>query len=272
MSNQIQPRWIQRGGKQVGLCLLLGSLSLGCMTPVEYVDGVDKGQRQFEQAVAIRNIGVDHLNNWRLAMAIRELRRAEELNPNDALTLVALGQAYMHRGLLEDAEENLLRALELDYEFHEAYVSLSALYIQLERFAESIPYSQYLIEDPTFETPWRAFNNRGWAELQLGQLASARKSFREALDYRGYYWPARLNLGILDSMQGRQLEAIEGLSWVLEENTGYGAHAEAAYRLGEIYVSMGSRTQAVQHFSSSAELDPYGRWGKRSKDYLKLLR
>jgi tetratricopeptide (TPR) repeat protein len=265
-------RWTFRATRAVSLGLLLGLLPLGCLTSIDYVDGVDEEQRQFEQAVAIRNIGVDHLNNWRLAMAIRELRRSEEKNPNDALTLVALGQAYSHRGLLAEAEDYLLRAIDIDQDFHEAYMSLSALYIQQERFEEAIPYSQHLIDDPTFATPWRAFNNKGWAELQEGRLTVARKSFRDALDYRGYYWPARLNLGILDSMEGRQLEAIEGFSWVLGENTGYGAQSEAAYRLGEIYVSLGSRDQAVQHFSSSAEIDPYGRWGQRAKDYLKLLR
>lgn len=270
MKSDGHPRWSLRAAGQVSIGLLLGLVSLGCLTPVEHSE-VDEDQKRFEQAVAIRNIGVDHLNNWRLAMAIRELRRSQELNANDALTLVALGQAYAHRGLLDDAEQVLLRALDADPEFQEAYMSLSALYIQMERFEEAIPYAQHLIEDPTFQTPWRAFNNRGWAELKEGRLAEARKSFRDALDYRGYYWPARLNLGILDSLEGRNLDAIKGFSWVLEENSGYGAQSEAAYRLGEIYVSLGSRERAVEHFSSSAELDPYGRWGRRSKDYLKLL-
>ena len=253
------------------ILLALPALSVGCLMPVE-MNGVDPEQRELDQALAIRNIGIDHLNNWRLAMAIRELRRSEKLNPVDALTLVALGQAYSHRGILDDAESYLLRANALDAEFHETYLSLSALYIQQERYEESIPYSQYLIDDPTFDTPWRAFNNRGWAELRLGRLADARSTFREALEYRGYYWPARLNLGILDQMEGRHIEAIEGLEWVLDQKSGFSAQSEAAYRLGEIYVTMGRRERAVTHFADSADLDPYGRWGKRSKDYLKLLR
>jgi len=260
-------------GRAVRLAaLLLGcSLAMGCMMPVDYVD-VDDSQKQFEQAIAIRNIGIDHLNNWRIAMAIRELRRSEELNPNDVLTLVGLGQAYAYRGILDDAEAYLLRAIEFDPDFHEAYVSLAGLYIQMERYDESIPYSQHLIDDPTFATPWRAYNNRGWAELQIGRLKEARTSFQHALDFRRIYWPARLNLGILDSMEGHHLDAVESFQWVMDENTGYAAQSEAAYRLGELYVGLGRRDDAVEHFTASVELDPYGRWGKRSNDYLKLLR
>ena len=73
-------------------------------------------------------------------------------------------------------------------------------------------------------------------------------------------------------MEGNRLEAIKGFAWVLEKETGRGARSEAAYRLGEIYASLGSRDQAAQHFATSAELEPYGLWGRRAKDYLKLLR
>lgn len=249
---------------------LVCAMSLGCVTTTDSTFNQDINA--IDQALAIRNIGLDHLNNGRMAMAIRELRRSEELNADDALTLLGLGEAFRRRGLFEDCERYLKSALELDPDFQETYISFSTLYIQLERYEESIEYSQHLMDDPTFAAPWRALTNLGWAQLQLGRTKQARQSFEDALQFRRWHWPARLNLGIVNSLEGHRLEAIEGFEWVLEKDTGSGPQSEAAYRLGEIYVTLGSRDRAVEHFAMSAELEPYGLWGKRSKDYLKLLR
>jgi Tfp pilus assembly protein PilF len=251
----------------IGVCLMTAS----CVSTPQ-LQRVDPQTKKLEQAQAIRNIGLDHLNNWRTAMAIRELRRAEKLNPDDVMTLVGLAEGYQRRKHYEDSERYLNSALALDPGFHEAYISYSNLCIRMERYEDSIQYSNHLVADPTFAAPWRALTNRGYAELKLGRLDTARRSFEEALEFRGYYGPAWLSLGIVEAKQGRRLEAIERFEWVMEQEAGESAHSEAAYRMGEIYVSMGHRQKAVGHFAKSAELAPYGMWGRRSKDYLKLLR
>src|SRR5690606_40350034 len=91
---------------------------------------------------------------------------------------------------------------------YEAHLNLSALYIQLQRYEESIAHTRRLLEDPTFPQPWRALTNLGWAELQLGQARAAAEHLQLALDHRDDYWPARLNPGILDASRGRPAAAI----------------------------------------------------------------
>ena len=51
-----------------------------------------------------------------------------------------------------------------------------------------------------------------------------------------------------------------------------GKSGEPARYWAAAVVSLGSHERALQHFAMSAELAPYGLWGKRSKDYLELLR
>jgi tetratricopeptide (TPR) repeat protein len=249
------------------LLLLLGAF--GCATGPSV--SVEEHQADLRVALAKRNVGIDYLRTGRTPMAIRELQFSKELNPDDPSTTHWLGEAYRRRGLLDRALEHFLIALEQTPEEPDLLLNLTGLYIQLKRFPEAIETSQTLIEDPTFSRPWQAFTNRGWAELQLGHAREARVSLEEALAFQPAYWPARLNLGILDSLEGRGLQAIANFEKVLERQLGKSAEAETNYRLGEAYVSLGRRDKALQYFKIAAEKAPYQRWGQQSQEYLKVL-
>jgi tetratricopeptide (TPR) repeat protein len=225
----------------------------------------------FRIAFAKRNVGIDYLANGSIPMAVRELQQSHELNPEDPVTIHWLGEAYRRRGLSDKALEHFLVALEQIPSDADLRLNLAGLYIQLKRYPEAIEHSQFLIDDPTFGAPWKACTNKGWALLQMGRTAEARASFDEALAFRPDYWPARLNLGILEAQEGRKLQAITNFEKVLERDVGPSAEAETHYRLGETYVSLGRREKAVHYFKMAAEAAPYDRWGQQSEEYLKLL-
>lgn len=249
--------------------VLVAFVAAGCASTSDVE--ADQHETDLRIAVAKRNVGIDHLANGRTPMAIRELQHAYELDPNDAETVLWLGEAYRRRGLLDQALEFMLRAQEMDPANQDLLLNLTGLYVQVKRFAEAIETSQVLIDDPTFPAPWKAYTNRGWAELQLGHTSDARASFEEALAFQPRYWPARLNLGILEAREGRRLQAIVNFEKVLERNVGRSAEAETNYRLGEAYVSLGRRDKALHYFKVAAEKAPYERWGQQSQEYIKLL-
>jgi tetratricopeptide (TPR) repeat protein len=88
------------------------------------------------------------------------------------------------------------------------------------------------------------------------------------------YWPTLLNLGILESEQGRRPEAIQLFEAVISQRPppGPAAEAEANFRLGEIYVSLGKRSRAVEYLAAAVVKAPTGSWGRKSEQALKLLR
>ena len=51
-------------------------------------------------------------------------------------------------------------------------------------------------------------------------------------------------------------------------------YTDATYgdRIAEIYVSLGRRQEAMGHLTTAVAQAPKGFWGKRSQEYLKLLR
>ncbi len=259
------------------LCALM-TLGVGCATTTT-TSLSDKELNERTQAIAVRDVGIDHLASGRTAMSIRKLQQALAMNPEDPETMLWLGEAYRRKGMLDRAEESLLQAIELSSKdrsgrtHQETILNLSALYIQMKRYDDAIAQSEILIQDPTFGSPWRALTNRGWAQFQLGDYDDAQQSYDEALDFFPTYWPARLNLGILEQKRRNYVESIRQYEMALETNRlGADAIAEVNYRLAEVYVALGRRQRAIEHFSVAVEQSPYGEWGAQSKSYLELLR
>jgi len=249
--------------------LVVSSLSFGACSSVPRQE--ESASSLGEVAAARRNIGIDHVVNGRVPLGIRELRHALTLREEDSLAHLWLGQAFLMKGRLPDAERHAERSLELDPESHEARLNVSVVYIHTGQFDEAIAESDVLIDDPTFATPWRAFTNRGWAQLKLERRALARESFEDALEFHPDYWPALLNLGILAQIEGDYVGSLRSLEGVLSLAPGGGPEAEVHYRLAEAYVSLGHRERALHHLGQAIEVSPNGRWGRQSREYLALL-
>jgi tetratricopeptide (TPR) repeat protein len=225
-----------------------------------------------KQAQSHFNLAADHASHGRIELALRELLVAEQRDPRNVLVQHALGIAYLRKGKPAEAERYLLRALELSPSYQDARANLSTLYLNQERYEECIEQSMLLYDDPTFVSPWRALTTWGWAAYQLGRTEEARRHLRYASESNPRYWPATLNLGILEAEQGNAAEAIRYYRWALERKPGGSASAEINYRLAEVYVSLGDREQAVGHLRTAVVKAPSDPWGKRSEEYLKLLR
>lgn len=261
--------WRRVGGAGLLAALALAPLALGGCASAGSSAAAEEREKK---AHAHLSLAIDHLQNNRVALALRELMTAEQLAPEDPRIQFALAQAYLGKGRTSDCEQHLMRALEFYPEYHDARLSLSALYIHLERYPEAIEQSQALLDDPTYPAPWEALTNLGWAHLKLGHGAEARRHLEEALSQNTSHWPTLLDLGILESQEGHRVEAASLFQRVLQLNPGPSAMAEANYRLAELYVSLGKRKQAVGHLKAAVAETPDGQWGAKSEAYLKLLR
>jgi Flp pilus assembly protein TadD len=251
------------------LIVLAALLALpGCVTTADR----EEAEHRLKKAHSHFEIGVDHMVNDRIAHAVRELRVAESLDPNNPRIQAGLAEAYMRKGRVEEAETHLVRALEINPEYHDVRLNLSGLYLMLGRNEEASVQAQILVDDPTCPAVWRAHTNRALAEIALGNRVVAREQLELAIEFHESYWPALLSLGILESQDGRMVEAIGYFEQLLDQKPAPNARAEANYRLAEIYVSLGKRRRAVAHLETAVGQTPDGKWGKKSETYLKILR
>jgi len=249
--------------------LFLGcvGLGLGCATT-----RADEARAHDERkANSHLEIGGDHMANGRSALALREFLAAEKLDPRNARVHYALGDAYLARGKKMEAERHVRRSLELFPDYHEARLFLSALLLMEKRYAEAVPECDLLIDDPTFQSPWRALTNRAWALFKLGEEQKARDALHLAREYRAEYWPATLALGIVEGESGRRLEAIRLFQEIIAQGPGATVESEVNYRIAEIYVALGKRREAMGHLTTAVARAPDSPWAKKSKEYLKLL-
>jgi len=253
---------------------VLALVGTGCATPTVRLEE----EATVSESRAKRDLGVDYLSSRRTAMAIRELKASLEMDPSDPETYLWLAEAYRRKGQTAVAERYLYDAVERAADREDARteqkarLSLSALLAQMGRYEDSLEQCEALAADPTFSTPWRPLTNCGWALMQLGRYEEARIKLGEALDFFPRFGPALLNLGILEAKEGHQRAAVETLERALDSRLGARGRAEANYRLGELYVSLGRRDKAVEHFSEAAEKAPNLDWGSQAQAYLDMLR
>jgi Tfp pilus assembly protein PilF len=242
------------------------------MTPVLQPGELTEPEKLLDQARARRDLGMDYLSKGQNVIALRELSFSVEANPDDPVTQLWLGEGYRRQRHEDLALAAMQRAVDLDPYFREAHNNLAAFYLQLERYEEAIEHAQVLIDDPLYSQPWKAFSNRGWAQYKLGRISEARTSLQTALEFRRMFWPASLNLGILEREAGNSVKAVKLFRRVIEDTAAQEPRSEASFRVAEILVSMGHREKAIKYFIASVKTAPESTWAEESRDYLKILR
>jgi len=211
------------------------------------------------------------MRQGKYALGIRELRTALQISPEDPWIHWALAEAYRRKGRFEDAESHLLKAPRSDPIPAGAAQSLGPL--RGDRSPRRRDRTgRYSPRRSDLSGALEGAHHRGWAEYQLGQREKARESFQSALEYNEKHWRSFLGLGILDAESGDRMAALDNFEQVIALEPGPLAEAEANYRIGEIYVSLGNRERAVQHLTAVTAKEPNGPWGERSEDYLRRLR
>ena len=263
-------RFVSIHSKMLIAALASAALASGCATG----GGAAEKEANAQRARSHYDIATDLVRQGQIEMALREYLAASSLEPRNPEYQLAVALAYVRKQRYAEAEQHLKRALEIAPDFHDARFNLSTLLLGVGRYEEARVEAQRLYDDPTFPGPWRALSNRGWAEYRLGHVDEARETFALTRKFNPAYWPALLNLGILESEQGRRPEAIQLFEAVISQRPPPNAEveAEANFRLGEIYVSLGKRSRAVEYLTAAVVKAPSGPWGRKSEEALKLLR
>jgi Tfp pilus assembly protein PilF len=255
--------------RTIYFALVLAVSAFGCATSPD--------RATLAKAEARRDLAALHLHRGQAEQAIREYRQAVAIFDGDAEAHFGLGEAYRRKDEFLLAEQHLLRAIELQPELLGARQNLGALYIQQERWEEAIREAEILLADPTFLFPARALVNLGWAQYQAGDLGGAEASLREAISIEPNNPVGHLNLGIVAYERGNLAASISELESVVrivgkQPVEVFGpTEAEARFRLAEAHARLGQRDRAIEHLQAAIEKGGESDWGRRSRDFLRVL-
>ena len=159
-------------------------------------------------------IGLYLAKKGKSTQAVRELKKAAELKPDEFLFHANLGTVYYYQGVYRKAIQEYKKSLEIDPHYGMGYANLSYTYGLMNRTREALRYMEKAVR-----------LNPRYADLHynLALLYSDRKSYekaitelRKALRINPNYLFARINLGVLYEDQKKWNEARREYRKILE--------------------------------------------------------
>jgi Tfp pilus assembly protein PilF len=204
-------------------------------------------------AEATRNVGEAYLAGGNLTAALRELKKAEGMEPDDHITQFDIGLVYLYRERYDQAIQHFQRAIQLKPDFAPAINSLGNAYLAKGDWDRAIEAYQRIIEDVFYGTPHFALSNMGLAYYQKKDYPEAEKHFLEALKMNPDFVNALAGLATTYVAMGRYDDAIAKLERAIRKEPKL---PHLHYELGKTYQAAGNPTLARQEYQRAAELAP----------------
>jgi len=142
-----------------------------------------------------------------MAVALEELRTAQEADANFAPVYGMFGLVYMDLKENARAEENFQRALRLAPTDPDINHNYGWFLCQTGHEGESVKYFLQAIRNPLYATPWRSYSAAGQCSLRKNDLQQAEDMFQRALRLEPDDPPSLLQMGVIRYKQGRMDDA-----------------------------------------------------------------
>jgi type IV pilus biogenesis/stability protein PilW len=221
-----------------------------------------------KEADARMRMGVTHLDQRNLPMAMQELAKASELDPENAEVDMALGLVYQARGDMSKAEEHLRRAIDKKPDYAEARNNLGIVLAGRKAWDEAIREFDAAGANVMYSTPERAYFNLGEAYRAKGDPANAEGAYRRALRANELYAPAYISLSYVYGGQGKWDDAASILTRCVEILPDY---APAWMELGRAWLRLSRPAEALKAFNKVLAVSSDPEMRKQAAAYLALL-
>ena len=219
----------------------------GCVTSTE------TSEKDLASAAAARKLGEAYMQEGRLTAALREFKKAEALNPNDAFLQYDLGLVFLYRDRYDEAIKHFNRALELKPVYPAALNSLGNAYLRKKDYDRAISYYRQTIDDMLYATPQYPLSNMALAYFAKGEYGLAEKYFLEALRIDSKFDRALAGLAETYMATGRYPEAISKLQNAIQISPN---SPSLHYVLAQAYLKFGDYQSAYVEFNKVIELAP----------------
>ena len=151
-----------------------------------------------KQAELYYGAGTQSLMQKQYTEALKNLMKANELDPNNAEILNNLGMAYFFKGEKDVAVKTLQRALEIDEKNSDARINLASIFYKDGKVTEAEKMYKTVLKDLTYDKQARTYFNLGVLELKAkGNTVSAENYFKKSIKEDDNYCPAYYHLGLL---------------------------------------------------------------------------
>lgn len=193
--------------------------------------------------------------------SLTEAMKAEEADPKNEEVMNFLGLLYAERGDSEKAITYFNKAIKLKPDYSEAHNNLGYLLYQQGKNDDALVQFQKAVENVTYTTPERAYNNMGMIYEKKGDEAKASEMHAKALIHNKKFVFSLLYLGRTSYQKKDYKKAQEFLqsadeACLASPKGSWGASCpEAQYHLALTYLQLKNTPQAVAAFQNCQSSD-----------------
>jgi tetratricopeptide (TPR) repeat protein len=223
-------------------------------------------QARTEKADLHYKLANGYYHEHNIELAIGQLVEALELDDMHADARYLYGVILFGRKRYEEAVDHLRKAMISKPNFFAARNQLAVCYIEMDRYADAIATLEPLLKEPTYTTPYLAYNNLGLAYLKLGDLRQAEKHLRMAVFLNPKLCNGWRNLGLLAMQQRDYKNAVDHMT---EATSRCPQYAELHLQRGEALEADGQQPEAETAFKKCTELAGDTQLGRRCKAHLR---
>lgn len=203
--------------------------------------------------------------------ALRELQKAEQLDPNNAVVQNNLGLVYFFRERYQDSENYLRKALRLNPEFSEARNNLARVLIENKKYDLAESEVKKVINDLTYPAPEKAYGNLGLIYFNQKKFSDARAAYSKVLGQIQDDCVAATYYGRTFFEEGDYKSASEYLDRAIgfcQKNLDDEPHYYSALA----YYRSGDKSKSIARFQEILKLYPSGKYREKATGMLSLLR
>lgn len=188
--------------------------------------------------------------------ALKAFQRAAEIDPDNPNNLYSIADAFLGLGQPEEAVNPLLRAVQLKHDFSLAHYDLSLAYLMMKKYRESeMAARAALRDDPEMGFQWSnlgmgATENLGLALMNQGRMEEAEACFRRNLQL---FAKTYFNLGLTLFRTKQFGDALKNFQRALELEP---KDPEYHNLLGQTYDELGHLEEAERSLCRAIEINP----------------
>ena len=228
-------------------------LILICLTAGLTACSSQNAEHEEQLASATREIGEAYMRQGDYTSALRELLKAQKLEPEDPFTYNDLGLCYMAKKRMPDAIANFKKAIKLKPSYTPARNNLGTAYLELEEWDQAIAVFQEITKDVLYATPYFPLSNLGFAYYNKKDYPRALKYYKDALKLQPDFVNALRGVGrtYLAMNQGRL-----ALRYLVQAVKKAPKVADIHFELAEAYLLVGEIDQARFSYETVIDLAP----------------
>jgi tetratricopeptide (TPR) repeat protein len=212
--------------------------------------------------------------------ALDHALKAAELDDRNAEVAHLLALIYLdfcsrptQKCLLDRAEEEARRTLELDPEYRDARNTLGVILIHREEYAEAVEELKPLTADILYSTPEKAWGNLGLAYLELGKTKEAIDALERSVAAQPLFCVGNYRLGLAYEKDKQLAKAAEAFSRAVETDAPGCRNLQVAYAArGRVLAKVGDVNGARADLERCVELEHRNDIGKECSSMLQKLK